>query len=72
MRCFSVNQPSGEGPKAREEISKQQYEDFQDKKPNYLAVHWETGKWEYLLREDDLDDIFTVLANLLLLALVLV
>ena len=27
--------------KAREEISKQQYEDFQDKKPDYLAVHWE-------------------------------
>ena len=26
--------------KAREEISKQQYEDFQDKKPDYLAVHW--------------------------------
>ena len=29
-------------------------------------------KWKYLLREDDLDDIFTVLAKLLLLALVLV
>ena len=27
--------------KAQEEISKQQYEDFQDKKPDYLAVHWE-------------------------------
>ena len=38
--------------KAREEISKKQYEEFQEKKPDYLGVHWD-GK---LMR--DLSDQF--------------